>query len=369
MAFFAAKAVTPKKLNRVVLNTFPDYDDTTRAFVEFLEDRRADLVVLVDDDRAAPEWMAQARARCIRKRSAAGIWNYLTAKWVFFTHGCFSYPCLSSRQLVVNLWHGMPFKRIARLDPSQADALIPRCHKTIASSERFRGLMASAFGLGETDVLLADHPRNDLLGAHAEGLANEIGAARKVIAWLPTYRRSVVGDVRIDGDVRQDILSGLVDLAPVDEVLDRHDALCIVKPHPMASYDPDALKVYRRIRVLADDDLRAAGATTYGFLGLADVLISDVSSVVVDWKGTGRPVVLFMGDLEEYSQTRGLLVSPQEVVGGATCRSVKELADELNRILSDPKIRDGCGPGPNGFPRTRALLESIAPQLLEPRTG
>ena len=45
---------------------------------------------------------------------------------------------------------------------------------------------------------------------------------------------------------------------------------------------------------------------TYEFLNAADVLVTDYSSVFFDFAASGRKIVLFTYDKEEYMQERGM---------------------------------------------------------------
>jgi glycosyltransferase involved in cell wall biosynthesis len=50
-------------------------------------------------------------------------------------------------------------------------------------------------------------------------------------------------------------------------------------------------------------------------LGATDLLVSDYSSIVIDFLVTGRPVVHYVPDLEEYSDQRGLYLTQDELPG------------------------------------------------------
>lgn len=366
-AFWLAKTVTPKFSRRATLCTYPDFDDTTRAFVEALRGSSSELVLLTERGAIYPAaWGDREHVRVLARKSLAGVWAYLTSRYVFFTHGCYSFPVLSSRQIIVNLWHGMPFKRNAYLDPANPRALVPRSHKTIAADESWRPIVAQAFGLEERDVILTPHPRLDRLASPSVHLRGVLGSPRLLVAWLPTYRAAPVRGA-VDGDPRCDVVSDGVALDAVEQVLERHDAVCVVKPHPMAALTPDALSRYRRIRLVTNKDLAAAGASVYELLATSDVLVSDVSSVVVEWMALKRPTVLFMEDWAAYARTRGFIVDPRSVTGLPILETVEDLSRELDRLLTRAATSPLNRPARRSESFTSELVRKVAPELLAGR--
>lgn len=111
------------------------------------------------------------------------------------------------------------------------------------------------------------------------------------------------------------------------------------------------VKVHQRVYDDAAVDPRLAGllvpndVPTNDVLAVTDVLVSDYSSITVDFLATGRPVVRYVPDLDDYVAERGLTVEPA-ALPGPVCRTVTELADVLNSDL------DGQG-GTPAYARAR----------------
>jgi CDP-glycerol glycerophosphotransferase (TagB/SpsB family) len=64
-------------------------------------------------------------------------------------------------------------------------------------------------------------------------------------------------------------------------------------------------------------------------------LVTDVSSVYVDFLVTGKPQILFFPDIEEYEKTRGFLLHPfADYAPGPIARSYSELESSLNLWIS-----------------------------------
>jgi CDP-glycerol glycerophosphotransferase (TagB/SpsB family) len=77
------------------------------------------------------------------------------------------------------------------------------------------------------------------------------------------------------------------------------------------------------------------GLGLYELLAQADLLVTDVSSVYVDFLVTQKPQILFFPDMERYEKTRGLLLHPlQNFAPGPIARNFVELKAQLDLWLS-----------------------------------
>lgn len=332
-AWWLLGRVIPKDRDAIVINSFPDFDDTTRALANALRGTRRRLFVLtVRRGAVAPSWLAGVNATVTYRYSAYGVWLYHRARLVLFTHGCFSAWPLSPAQIVVNVWHGMPIKKIGLLD-GKSSGEIPRFHYTIAADERFRSIIAGAFGVSADRVLVAEHPRLDVLRSSSRDMGGSLPPHQRLLVWLPTYRASVHGDVRVDGKESADIFAGGVDLSRIDALCAEHGALCVVKPHPMARVRPEAFARYGSILLLDDASLAARGVSLYQLLAASDVLITDVSSVYFDYKVLGRPVILYCADLQSYGASRGFVAPIESLVTDEIIESEEQLAGKLREYL------------------------------------
>lgn len=71
---------------------------------------------------------------------------------------------------------------------------------------------------------------------------------------------------------------------------------------------------------------------TSELLAVTDVLITDYSSIFFDYLPTGRPILFYTYDLEQYSQERGLYFDMEEMPG-PNCFTVQQLSEELTSTL------------------------------------
>lgn len=324
--------IIPKHADYIILSTYPDFDDTFQALQNAIKASNKKLIVLTRRTHVPPLGACDHRTMVFRAKSFRGLWYYHRAKTIIFTHGLFSRWAPSRLQIVINIWHGTPIKNIGLLD-NKCPKDIPKSHYVLAESMAYQQIMASAFGVELRHVLVATHPRIDMLYSQKIASVRQENPKKKIVAWLPTYRRSITGDVREDGSPDKDILSGHLDTQRLDRILEENNAICFVKPHPMAVYSQGLFSNSTRVFLLENSKLAAESLTTYEFLANADLLITDLSSVYFDFRLTGKPTIVFFPDRAEYASSRGFVRPLEEVLANGFVEDFEDFIGELDTKL------------------------------------
>jgi CDP-glycerol glycerophosphotransferase (TagB/SpsB family) len=298
----------------IVVRTMPDFDDQGLAMVAALADAGLGPVtwLCVDAQSTNPSAVTPAlpdTTRVVRARSARGVWAYVRARAVVHTHGVYEAPRRSRRKVFVNVWHGMPVKRL----DSRPLIAVRQTDVFTATSEVHAEHMTQSWGLARDQIALTGLPRNDrMLRASSSPRPlelEEVTQGSPLVLWLPTYRQSVTGDIRLDGhEFGNDFEFPGADAQTVSALARRCGVHVIAKLHPMSPVG--RLGEYDGLSVWDESSLRAHGLTLYELLGHADVLVTDHSSVWVDFLLLDRPVVFSIADLAEYSRTRGHYFQP-----------------------------------------------------------
>lgn len=335
-------SIVPKR-NIIIFNSFPDVSGNALALYEYMLRNRGDMVskyklvwsVANLSEEEAKKNLQQrtgvVQHDCVAKKSFRGMMLYFSAKYIVSTHGYFPGIQTAKKQTHINLWHGMPFKRIGRLlEEVHTNGKSDEADVTIATSEVFQDLMAKAFGIEKSRVPITGQPCNDDLLKKSAAL-KKLGLHReqykKVIAWLPTYRNSVVGDIRTDGKVDsfgvQEMLSEHFE--ELDSCLREKGYLLVIKPHPMDVICQVQLPQSNHIQVITNHQLSARCMQLYELLSDCDVLLTDYSSVFIDFLITDKPMAFVCDDLKEYGGTRGFCFeNPRVYMPGELISDYKE---------------------------------------------
>jgi CDP-glycerol glycerophosphotransferase len=269
--------------------------------------------------------------------SLRGIWSYFKASYVFYTHGALFNYAPPQGKLVVNLWHGMPIKKIWRDVPGSE---LPLSTYLISTSVFFSNVLMKASGFSADQLLVTGLPRNDFLTTarptSVEFVARLRGDAKRLIFFMPTYRNSARGFMTQDGTETNTVL-GLseADAQQLHSWLEINHCKLIVKPHPMSINSGKPFHDDAQWAMIDEHALFENGLGLYELLAQIDLLVTDVSSVYVDFLITQRPQILYFPDMERYKETRGLLLDPlEEYTPGPIAQSFSELQGCLDAWLS-----------------------------------
>jgi CDP-glycerol glycerophosphotransferase (TagB/SpsB family) len=331
-------ACTPK-LNRVIIWEPWNLENNCIAVANYMQAQHKFPVIYVVPQKlvAHAKNLLAPGIKVIAIESAASRYFFCTSKYIFTAHWLFP-RFYTSKQVVVNLWHGIAFKRICMMSGKKG---VP-AHITLATSELTKKMFMEAFGVPLESVFIAGYPRNDiLLRAKADkvnlkkSLAGELGSYNKVMIWLPTRRKDQVANHPVDG-IPVDNAFQVVnfDIARFNEILKAHNALCIVKPHPF-DYRKDEGEKYSHILTIDDEWIWKQGITLYHLAACSDMMVSDVSSIIADYLLLDQPVICFSTDFSEYEKTRGFYFEDIERwLPSRMARNQDEFFEDVEQLLT-----------------------------------
>ncbi|GAA0387355.1 hypothetical protein Acor_24890 [Acrocarpospora corrugata] len=263
----------------------------------------------------------------VRRLSWRHVWTMARAGWWVDSHGMpLGFPKPAGTRYL-QTWHGQGIKTIGldapdlrgdfpeprelwRANVARWDALVSpsaEFERTFVPSNEYAGLVLR-FGSPRCDVLVKGDPA--AVRRVRERL--EIPADKKILLYAPTYRD-------------QDKMSGKsvrVDLAGLAKHL-AGDWVLVLRTHPADTY-----RVPERLRGF----VRPAGGypEVNDLLLAADVLVTDYSSLMCDFAVTGKPMVFFIDDWEEYRRAeRGVNYDLPAIAPGPCVRTTAELVAAL----------------------------------------
>ncbi|MEZ7788576.1 CDP-glycerol glycerophosphotransferase family protein [Actinomyces naeslundii] len=235
-------------------------------------------------------------------------------------------------QHLLQTWHGTPIKKLLHDAAPGSVSLryqrlmarqVPQWDLLLAQNREAEQRLRRALGYGG-QVRVGEYPRNvRLLGGIEVGRRVRsdlgIGEEQQVILYAPTWRERLRHPEGLAGHSNGQGLQG--DVYPAH----RTDAVVLMRTHHMnrARPGPGLVDVSRYPSI---EELMMA----------ADVLVSDYSSIFLDFALTGKPAVVFVPDLEHYRDVeRGLYGDWPRRSGLPVALDHDELVFHLNRILGD----------------------------------
>lgn len=182
-------------------------------------------------------------------------------------------------------------------------------------------------GIARTDVFFDEEYRKKA----QETLCKHYPACRdkKLILYAPTFRGSV-GKAKAPDQLD---INRMAERVPDNYVLlVRHHGLCKeLPPIPPALEGKFAFDMNTNA-VLSTDEL----------MSIADILVTDYSSLAFEFAVMEKPMVFFAYDLEEYIDGRGMYYDYSEITPGPVCKTTDEIIDyiiETDHVFDVGEVR------------------------------
>lgn len=259
----------------------------------------------------------------IRQALSAGVW--------FTSAGLPAYGTgLHKKRLIINLWHGVPLKKIALLDPNLKKAARIYFKKIfsenytciLTTSHELIPLMARSFAVSEDKIKVWGQPRNDGLFQKNDcreilgQLFPDLPEYTKTVLYAPTFRD--YGQIQLfpfkDFDQEQ-----------LEAFLEEKNMLLFIRTH-VAEQGSAAPYLGKRIRFLGNE--QAEDVT--GILNIFDCLITDYSSIYIDYLLTDKPMIFLPYDRQQYLDGRGMNFDYDDVTPGPKPETFNDFLDALS---------------------------------------
>ncbi|MEV2266685.1 bifunctional glycosyltransferase/CDP-glycerol:glycerophosphate glycerophosphotransferase [Nonomuraea africana] len=345
-------AARPLKRDLVLFHSYEgrQYSCNPRAVFEELRRRDvgAELVWVSRDGQFAPPEGAEVVMKGSRRhhevRSSAGL---VVSNW--------SQRDLEAKpdgQLYLQTWHGTPLKKLGydlKVTPfRRAESFrwikndVPLWDFLVSPSAFATGIMRRAYDY-RGEVLEVGYPRNDLFRAadrdeRAAAVRRSLGIepGKKVVLYAPTWR----DDQHVSAGKRLFHLE--LDLERARQALGE-DHVILVRAHYLVTDRPSFPKGNFAIDVTHYPDI----AELYL---ISDVLVTDYSSAMFDYANTGRPMIFFAYDLQNYrDDARGFYLDFEATVPGPI---LEESDQVIEAIAGLPETADAFAGRYASFLRT-----------------
>ena len=178
----------------------------------------------------------------------------------------------------------------------------------IAPSEATKKIFAEAFNIEKEKIVKLGLPRLEYITNReydkTEKIYNEYPQLKnkKVILYVPTFRKGKN-----------------IDLTEILNYSLKDEYKLIIKLHPLENtVVPEEYKIDSKY-------------TTYDLIKIADYIITDYSILSIEASILEKPIFLYLYDLEEYSQNRGLNINLQQELSTFTCRTFNDIMNKIQK--------------------------------------
>lgn len=307
------------------------YADNSKAIYVFLNNNKEKLgikrVIWITKSDDIYKLLKNKNLDVVKGYSISAIFWHLRSK----THIIDQNPhdilgFLSVRCNRINLWHGFPLKRIGNLITNSekkvsfwdklASGGFWADQTLLATSEMGAELLSRAMGIKREKCVIASYPRTcNLFKDYSKKINSDIFR----VLYLPTLR---------DRKERNPILDS--DLTNINIKLKENNIVFLLKPHPASIGDWSFINDLSNFQILKPSE------DIYNILEITDLLITDYSSVHFDYMLTGKALLFFPYDYEDYiSKDRGFNLPYDEFTPGAKVYKVNDLIEGIVKIKLD----------------------------------
>ncbi len=336
LSFYLATKVIPKKKHLWIFGAWfgTRYSDNPKAFFEYINNEQKHIhAVWICKDDGVVEQVRKLGFTAYHEKSLRGIYYQLRAQFVFVCqslHDDIYAPCIGKKTIVVNLWHGLPLKKIMydvfsnkvvkkNVVGRLFDRLSPynkiRNDYLLATSKETQETLSKAFRIPKHRTLITGFPRNDIL----LGLPKKPSNAVFKCLYMPTFR----GGVGSECDLFEQ--HGF-DAKEIDKTLVENNVEIVLRLHPVnkpTSFILNAIEQAKNIRFDYSADI-------FDTLTDYDAVVTDYSGGYFDFLLTGRPILFAPFDLEKYkAQERDLYYHYEDVTLAPYSRNWPVLIDNI----------------------------------------
>lgn len=267
----------------------------------------------------------------INPHTLRGFWAILRAKYVFLSHGPGDviYAWFGRNKIVTYVGHSINLKLYFFTNKSASfyerffhHLEVPGYDYIVASSRNDQSSLMKCFRKEQDNIVVTGLPRNELVLNSNGNIKKFADNFKKIILYAPTFRDwGKINFFPFDD----------FDLNSLNEFLKQKEYLLILRGHVNDSGERDNQFNYTNIKVLNSDVLPEIQSV----LGDFDLVISDYSSIYVDFLLTEKPVMFIPYDLEKYQELRGIIYNYESITPGPKVYSQKDLLHEMEMLLNN----------------------------------
>lgn len=301
-----------------------------KALYTYCVQKGLEVVCLIDNQEQFDELKSRGLNVC-KLYTVLSYYHLAKAKIVIQDQGNSNalLPFLSQKQKTLQMWHGIPLKRMNLLVGHIYDYFISTS-KYVNDTSLSAVIQAKEyldFGYPRNDLLLKEHDALDLL--FYDKALYELSQIKKTIVYMPTHRESSSSV----GSRNKNLIP--IEFKKLNEKMQSLNAHFIIKFHPFVMQFYEDIKNSNEYSHIHFHSIQG---DIYPLLKYTDILVTDYSSIYFDFLLLNKPIIFFDYDYDEYSSNmKGFVYDYEKCAPGEKVQTYEALELSLEKILIDEK--------------------------------
>ena len=316
------------------------YNDNSRALYEYVCGKKNIKAIWLTKNKKIFKNLKKEKKLCYPFYSLQGIYYSIVAGVAIMST---SYVDLnlttflfSRKTKLIQLWHGTPLKQMDLKAGNVLEKIIRFIFLTylgreydliVSATTKNIAIYEKVFNINRNKIKILGQPRNDIIFHKSNNFLCNNQNIDKIFLYMPTWRNYKC-DLFID--------HGFI-LNNFDDFLIKNRSILIVKVHPNDTKKYKYLVKSKNIIFQTNiDDI-------YPILQNIDVLLTDYSSIYVDFLLLNKPIIFTPFDFEKYNKENGFYYNYNKITPGPKARNwdgvINSMQDIINGIDSYRKRR------------------------------
>ena len=305
-------------------------DNSKQLFIE-ANKRKNIRAVWISKDEKVVGYVKSLGYEAFKWGTLKAVWVQLRAGYAVVSNGISDLQhTFLGRAVIIDLWHGIPLKKICYDNKYEKDWDSPRQKFRdkiiriplgrmyyVATSETFVEIYKSAFRCDKEHVLCLGQPRSDIF--FEKDKPKPYFKGKNVILYCPTHRKE--GAEIID-------LKKIFDLDRLEKFLSENNYYFVVKKHFYHRNETEELDSYPHIIDITGEDV-----DIQRLIIEIKAMITDYSSIYIDYLLLDKPILFYCYDYERYlKEDREMYFKYEDVTPGVKARDFNELMEQLEQF-------------------------------------
>lgn len=337
---------------KITFCSFPDFGGNTKALYEYMKKRYKDNMeytwVVYNEQTVTNLKNNGINAVLI---GSDEFKEYIPKTDVFFTTqgNLDGDKCKAKNSIYVELWHGIGLKPVGFScdNPSEDDVrgygnisqivdlfVVPNDFWRIIYSSIFKTEITRIKSLG---LPILDYFKNSDGKTNLKKIVNkDISKYKKIIMYMPTYKNGFNhNDINIDNNNLFNFNENF-ELNMLNKYLKENNYLLCVKKHPG---DMKNLQIenFSNIINIKEQQLLDNNISINEIMNAFDLLITDYSSIGIEFLFLNRPLLFITSDIKEYLKNRGIIFGNIDfwMECGPKVDNIQDLYKEISELLEN----------------------------------